>query len=112
MSNQCRGHVVYSEKWNHDSEMVMMPEKALPTGVIQILLTDSSQRPISEHLIFNINPEEKTNTSFKTDKTTYNKKEEVKATVEITDRKNKPLKANFSISVIKERSCKTGFSVY
>ena len=78
----------------------MIPEEILPTGVIQIILTNSNQIPISERLIFNTNLEEKINARFKTDKLTYNKREEVKATLEITDRNNNPLKANFSISVI------------
>ena len=97
---QCRGNVIYSKTLNADSEIALIPEENLPTGVIQIVLTDSNQNPISERLIFNTNIEEKINTKFQTNKSTYTKRENVKSTVEITDNKNKPLKANISISVI------------
>jgi len=97
---QCRGRVLYFKKWNTDNKIVLIPEESLPTGVLQILLMDANRNPVSERLIFNTNKEEKVNTRFKTNESTYNKREEVKATVEITDSKNKPLKANLSISVI------------
>jgi hypothetical protein len=97
---QCRGHIIYSEKWSNDNEITIVPEEILPTGVIQILLTDSDRIPVSERLIFNINTEEKINARFITDKLDFNKREEIKAVVEITDSNNKPLKANFSISII------------
>ncbi|MDR2145823.1 MAG: hypothetical protein LBE91_05115 [Tannerella sp.] len=100
LSFQCRGQTIYSEEWNQNSEIMMTPENILPTGVIRILLSDSSRNPVSERLIFNTNNAEKTDTKFTVDKSEYHKREEVKASVEITDSENKPVKANFLISVI------------
>ena len=97
---QHRGEVIYSERWNTNSEAIVIAENDLPTGVIGITLTDSRGIPLSQRQIFNRNQLEIVNTTFTTDRTTYSTRERINATVSITDSDNRPLNASFAISVI------------
>ena len=97
---QNRGDIIYSERWNNNNEVMVIPENELPTGVIGIVLSDSRGVPISKRQIFNTNKTEVVNTTFITDQETHDARERVNATVSITDNENRPLNANFSISVI------------
>jgi hypothetical protein len=97
---QNRGDIIYSERWDNDNEVVVIPENDLPTGVIGIILSDSRGVPISKRQIFNTNRTETVNTTFTTDRETYGTRERVNATVTVTNNENRPLNANFSISVI------------
>ena len=89
-----------SERWNNESEFLLIPQDDLPTGVIGIILSDSQGIPISKRQIFNTNNTETVNTTFTTKNETHNTRERVNATVTVTDSEGKPLWANFSISVI------------
>ena len=97
---QHRGEIIYSQQWNVNSEAIVIAEDHLPTGVIGITLTDSRGIPISQRQIFNQNRLEVVTTTFTTDKETYGERERVNASIEISDSNNRPLNANFSISVI------------
>jgi hypothetical protein len=97
---QHRGQVIYSEKWNNNSDRLIIPEVNLLTGVIGVVLSDERGAPISKRQIFNTNRLEKVNTTFTTDRNTHGARERVNAIVSITDSENRPLRANFSISVI------------
>ena len=97
---QHRGDAIYSERWNNNSEVLIIPEDNLPTGVIGIVLSDAKGIPISKRQIFNISTLDVVNTTFTTDRETYGARERVNANVSVTDYQNRPLSANFSISVI------------
>ena len=97
---QQRGNIIYSQRWDNNSEVIIIPENDLPTGVIGIILSDLRGVPISKRQIFNTNKTEVVNTIFTTDRETYDTRERVNAIVSITDSENRPLNANFSISVI------------
>ena len=97
---QHRGHVLYSERWDTNSKILIIPEDNLPTGVIGIVLSDARGIPISKRQIFNISRLDIVNTTFTTDRESYGVRERVNATVSVTDSENRPLRASFSISVI------------
>ena len=89
-----------SERWDNESEILVISENDLPTGVVGIVLSDAQGVPLSKRQIFNINKLEKVNTVFTTNRDVHGTRERVNATVAITDNENRPLGANFSISVI------------
>ena len=95
-----RGYIIYSERWNNSREVLIIPEDNLPTGVIGFVLSDARNVPISKRQIFNKSALDIVNTSFTTANDTHGARERVNATISITDIANRPIIANFSISVI------------
>ena len=99
LSLQRKG-ISHSERWDNESEIFVISEDELPTGIIGFVLSDAQGIPLSKRQIFNINRTETVNTTFTTESETHQTRERVNATVTITDSEGFPLNANFSISVI------------
>ncbi|MDR2232387.1 MAG: hypothetical protein LBE56_04590, partial [Tannerella sp.] len=76
----CRGTVLYFAEWNAQQGGITFQKDQLPAGIIQFLLFDSQMNPLSERLIFSKNKiSEKV--EFQTDKTVYEKREKIIATI-------------------------------
>lgn len=111
----CRGMLIYTEKWDKRKEMVLFDRKIFPAGVIQLLLVDENNHPISERLVFNTNLNDLAKVAFSTNKPSYTKRENVRAEILVADNNNKPLEGRLSVSVtddgdIKPDSCVNIFS--
>ncbi len=79
---QCRGEVLYFSEWDHEKENVFFEEEEFPAGIIQFLLFDERMNPLSERLVFNKNfVNDVSSIEFRTDKTSYAKREKVVTTI-------------------------------
>ena len=74
-----------------------LPKDKLPSGINQITLYDSNNRPQSERLIFN-NKDNDIDISINTDKKTYTPEEKVTVTVSSKTKAGDPLLASYSLS--------------
>lgn len=98
-----KGNVIYAGKWDITREYIVMKKEELPSGVIQILLTDGTLTPLSERLVFNIDDRDFAKTSFTTNKNKYNKRELVDASVNIFNSEERPLTGNFSVAITDDK---------
>lgn len=103
---QCRGVVLNASEWDNTKEFLIFPKDILPSGVIQILLVDSEMNPLSERLIFSVNPISFANITFSTDKQNYAKREKVNASFNLLDIEGNPAMANVSVSVTDDNDVK------
>ena len=92
---QLRGMVIYASEWASDNNIMNIDKDLLPSGVIQILLLDPNNEPLSERLVFNYNKDEFPVAEISTDKPNYNKREKVSVRVNLSD----TLAGSFSVSV-------------
>ena len=69
-------------------------------GIVTLTVFDDKGTPLAERLVFLENKKRQLNVSFTTDKTTYNKREQVTVNVQTTDANGKPTAANVSFGVI------------
>lgn len=98
----CRGKILYSKRWEkywEDGNSLRFSQRSFPTGVLQLLLTDENNLPLSERLVFSLNKGEKTVVNFQTNKKYYSSREQVKAKIEVLDQQNIPLSTTLSVSV-------------
>lgn len=96
-----RGHVLYVERWDHSQELLNFRKSDLPSGVLHILLLNSSLRPVSERLVFVNNNDDVLDLAFKTDRSIYDKRELIKASVNLSG--DSDLQAYFSVSVTDDK---------
>ena len=95
-----RGRICYVGEWDWNKEYLSMNKKDLPSGVMHILLLNSSLKPVSERLVFIDNTEEEIVLSdLTTDKPAYEKRELIRTTFQATEKGNIPLQASCAISV-------------
>ena len=108
-----RGIVLYAGDWPAESNIISLEREFIPSGVIQILLLDGDN-PLSERLVFNINPAEPAKIEIVTNKDDYKKRELVKTTVNITDVNNFALDGNFAVTVTDNRDIlpDTSFTIF
>jgi len=79
---QCRGEVLYFSVWDQKNEYITFAEEGFPSGIIQFVLFDEQMNPLSERLVFNKNyTHDVATVEFQTDKTSYEKREKVIATI-------------------------------
>jgi hypothetical protein len=95
----CRGHLLFSLQWNNNQKFITLYKKELPSGIIQILLADAQLNPISERLVFVINPKDEANFSFSFDKPQYKTREAVSIQIQLHSDENQLSTGNFSVSV-------------
>lgn len=103
---QSRGIVYYSEPWQPKQRILTFNAGGLPAGVIQLLLLDEANRPLSERLVFNKHYDD-VEMDFATDKPSYGKRETVKTKITLTDHEGRPLEGDFSVSVTDDASVNT-----
>jgi TonB-dependent SusC/RagA subfamily outer membrane receptor len=95
----CRGHYLFSSQWNNSQRFIALDKKILPSGLVQILLTDAQLNPISERLVFVINPKDEAKLSFTSDKPQYTTREAVSIQIQLDSDENQLATGNFSVSV-------------
>lgn len=79
--------------------VVKIDTKDFPIGITKLTLFNTTYQPVAERLIF-VNPHRKLNISIETDKEKYKLRETVKAKITVTDEVGKPVKGQFSVSVV------------
>lgn len=94
-----KGAVLFHEKWNPEKEMYSIPNKELPTGILNILLLSSNNEVLSERLIFNFNDNELAIIQAETSAPTYKRREHVSIALKLTDQDMAPISGNMAISV-------------
>ena len=106
---QTRGLVFYSELWKPLQKILTIDAEALPAGVVQILLLDENEHPISERLVFSKNLDD-TSLQLTTDKPIYGMREPVKAELALTDSDQQPLQGDISISITDDNTVSTDYT--
>jgi hypothetical protein len=76
-------------------------------GIVAITIFDDKGTPLAERLVFLENKNRHLNINLKTNKTTYNKREQVTVDVETTDAEGKPTAANISFGVLNSEKVST-----
>jgi len=94
----CRGKVLYFSSWNHENKTVIFSKEDLPSGVIQFILFDGEMNPLSERLAFSKN-NDKAMVEFHTGKDIYERRENVIATLSLTDSFGNLLDGHLSVAI-------------
>jgi len=94
-----RGNYLATIPWPADRKMVVLPQELFPSGVIHLLLVNEKMEPVSERLLFHIDPEERVDLAFSTDRPSYGKRDQVEVSVSLKDKERNPLTGNVSVSV-------------
>lgn len=95
----CRGIVLKTITWDFSKEYLKINKDSLPSGVIQLTVTDSNFNPLSERLVFNVNTDDITDISFATDKKKYRKRESVMASIQLKSNNQLRSSANLSVAI-------------
>lgn len=93
-----RGAIVYADIWGDKEKPIAFGRDMFPAGVIQFLLLDGEMNTISERLAFSKNYKE-AGCKIEIDRDEYGKREEISASIVITDESGDPLKGNLSVAV-------------
>ncbi|KAA6351360.1 hypothetical protein EZS27_001323 [termite gut metagenome] len=94
-----RGIVEYAALWNPSLPYISLKTDNFPSGILQVLLLDKYWNPLSERLLFCLNPNDFANLSFKVNKEKFNPRESVVLDLNLCDNEGNPLVGNFSLSV-------------
>ena len=93
-----KGEVLYYAPWDHSNKFISFPYEQFPSGVIQLILFDGQMNPLSERLIFN-KIDDQSDVDFSSDKSAYQRRENVLAKINVTDTEGIPLSGHLSIAV-------------
>lgn len=98
-----RSEIFQTVKFKVNSNVVNLafPKKDLPNGITQLTLLNQEGIPISERLVFLINPKRSIRVNLEMNKNEFKLWDKVKINLS-TLRNNKPIAANLSLSVINE----------
>lgn len=94
----CRGELFYFSLWNNTKEFISFTKEQFPSGIIHFLLFDNEMNALSERLLFN-KKEDQGHAFFSLDKTNYQARDKVTATIAIKDTENNSLPGSLSIAV-------------
>jgi hypothetical protein len=94
--------VLYFSEWDKKKETLAFAEEQFPAGVIQLVLFDRQMNPLSERLVFSKNFDE-TTIDFQTNKTVYEKREGVVATLSLTDSAGNLLDGHLSVAITDDK---------
>ena len=94
----CKGNVLYYAPWNRRNDYIAFSNEQLPAGVLQVVLLDEQNNPVSERLVFN-KIKNQAKLAFSMDKLTYEKRDKVMSELLLTDMEGHPLEGNFSIAI-------------
>ncbi len=78
-----------------------LPSKTFKTGVLQVTLLSETGEPLNERLAFIQNPD-LLNIAVNTDKSVYNKRENVQININVKNKDGDPVNGSFSAAVIDE----------
>ena len=96
-----RGMVHFADRWDPEKNHIIQPE-LFPSGVLHLILFDAGLNPVSERLVF-INNQDQARVSYQTDQENYTSRSLVKNRVKLYNSDDKPLVANFSVSVTSDK---------
>ena len=88
----------YAKAWDPSKEFITFDGSSFPSGINHILLLNKDMQTVSERLVLLLNNDWGT-AAFTTQRSAYNKREQVQAGIQLRDGERKPLKGNFSIAV-------------
>ncbi|WP_159948305.1 TonB-dependent receptor [Polaribacter septentrionalilitoris] len=91
-------HIIKSK--NKTTFFVKIMLKGLPDGVAHFTLFTPNEEPVCERLTFVDHPDNDISIKIKTNKENYNLRDKVGIDLNLTDKKGKTLKGDFSMSVI------------
>jgi len=95
-----KGNILYLNEVEESKTSISFKKAELPSGIINFLLLDAALKPISERLMFNRNLSLEPDAAFKTNKSSYKKRDLVKAKLFLADKQKNKLNGNVSVSVI------------
>ncbi|MFV0330814.1 MAG: hypothetical protein ACK5KL_13525 [Dysgonomonas sp.] len=101
-----KGNVLYLNEVEEGKTSISFKKAELPSGIINFLLLDAALKPISERLMFNRNLSLEPDAAFNTNKSSYKKRELVKALLLLVDKQKNKLNGNVSVSVIDNNDVK------
>ncbi|HCN84737.1 MAG TPA: TonB-dependent receptor, partial [Sphingobacteriaceae bacterium] len=81
----------------------ILSKKRFPTGILQLTLFSSDNRPVAERLVF-IQKNDQLKINVSTNSPSYKKREKVQMTFNVTDAEGKPVQGNFSLAVTDEKA--------
>jgi hypothetical protein len=85
-------------KANITSKALVLPKNIFPTGISQIIVTDTKQRPLNERSFFiNHRDQLKINPVF--NKTTYGNRDSIPVVLKVTDVVGNPIVGSFSMAI-------------
>ena len=99
-----KGQILFYEEWNPQKEMYSIANNGLPTGILNILLLNSSNEVLSERLLFNLNENEFARLQADTSTPTYKRREHISIALNLTDQEMTPISGNMAISVTDKES--------
>ncbi len=80
-------------------QIVRLPIDRFPLqGITEITLSDENDYPVAERLVY-VNPTQQLNITVSTDRQQYNRRDEGKVCLKVTDSSDLPLKAELAISI-------------
>ena len=88
-------------KLDNTSFIISVPKNRFPSGIAQFTLFSSTNEPMNERVVF-IQNNDGLNLDLKTEKISYAPKEKVNIEVSVSNKDNKPVAGNFSLSVYNE----------
>lgn len=100
---QCRGKLCYFKEWDASKECLTFLRKDFPDGVLQLLLLDRDNRPLSERLLFCYDEGRQPQVAVRPDKPAYGRREKVSLALDFKDADGNPLTGDFSVSVTDNR---------
>ncbi|WP_214225213.1 carboxypeptidase-like regulatory domain-containing protein [Pedobacter sp. B4-66] len=100
---QSSGEVIYSSsiKISKPITSIRLAKGSFPTGIAQFSLFNNEGEPLNERIAF-VRSRDLMQLKLKTEKTSYNTKENVWIEMESKDPSGKPVAGNFSVTVINE----------
>ena len=105
-----RGIVHYAEPWDSSYSTVSFDSRRFPSGVLQAILLDDNMMPLSERLVFCLNNDQ-SKVNIETDGDTYQKRQKVNASVQVSGTDSLPRAGSFSVSVTDDNDIKPDTSV-
>ncbi len=97
-----RGIIHYAKPWDNRYGTLCFDTGKFPSGVLQVLLLDAAMKPLSERLVF-IMGNDQARADLIPDQQSYDKRQQVNATVRITSPDGSPRAGSFSVSVTDNR---------
>ncbi|MRR23615.1 hypothetical protein EG830_11625, partial [bacterium] len=93
-----RGIIHYARPWDNRYGTLTFDTGKFPSGVLQVLLIDGGMKPLSERLVF-IMGNDLARADLVPDRQSYEKRQQVNASVRITSPDGSPRAGSFSVSV-------------
>ena len=100
-----RGITFYAAPWDAGQQVINLPKKQFPSGVLHLILFDSGLNPVSERLVF-VNNDDQAQASYRSDRDSFASRSLVNNLVTLIGDDGLPLKGSFSVSVTADNMVK------